>query len=163
TQASVARIDPGAGSVTQPVGVGNGPDQVVAGAGSVWVANRLDGTVARVTPAANAVADTLPTGGGPPGIPRRDRHVRAAGGVGAPVNRFSLAGEELAANDVGVAVVDVTLVGDTVWFSSRGSPTSHRGGTLTLVSAVGIDSLDPAVALPDPLVSLLSDGLVGYR
>ena len=41
-------IDPGSGRITDQYRVGHGPEAVAAGAGSVWVANRLDGTVSRI-------------------------------------------------------------------------------------------------------------------
>ena len=44
----VTRIDPSASSILQ-VPVGDGPTSVAVGAGSVWVANRLDGTASRRT------------------------------------------------------------------------------------------------------------------
>ena len=45
---AVGLIDPDSGRITAQYAVGHGPEAVVAGAGSVWVANRLDGTVSRI-------------------------------------------------------------------------------------------------------------------
>ena len=44
---AVGLIDPDSGRITAQYAVGHGPEAVVAGAGSVWVANRLDGTVSQ--------------------------------------------------------------------------------------------------------------------
>ena len=45
---SVALIDPASGAVEADEEVGRGPTAVATGAGSVWVANGLDGTVTRI-------------------------------------------------------------------------------------------------------------------
>ena len=44
----VGLIDADGGRITDQYRVGHGPQAVAAGAGSVWVANRLDGTVSRI-------------------------------------------------------------------------------------------------------------------
>ena len=54
---------------TQVVQVGDGPDAVAVGEGSVWVANSGDGTVSEVNPAAGrTVGDPIYVGNGPSGI-----------------------------------------------------------------------------------------------
>jgi DNA-binding SARP family transcriptional activator/ABC-type transport system substrate-binding protein len=45
---SVGAIDPEGGRITAQYPVGRGPAAIVAGDGSVWVANTLDGTVSRI-------------------------------------------------------------------------------------------------------------------
>ena len=45
---AVGLIDPDSGRITTQYRVGHSPQAVAAGAGSVWVANRLDGTVSRI-------------------------------------------------------------------------------------------------------------------
>ncbi|HEY7042038.1 MAG TPA: ABC transporter substrate-binding protein [Nocardioidaceae bacterium] len=51
------------------VQVGDGPDAVAVGEGSVWVANSGDGTVSEVSPAAGrTVGDPIHVGNGPSGI-----------------------------------------------------------------------------------------------
>ena len=44
----VGLIDPDGGRITAEYSVGHSPGAVTAGGGSVWVANRLDGTVSRI-------------------------------------------------------------------------------------------------------------------
>jgi YVTN family beta-propeller protein len=61
----VVRIDPRTGTVTQAINVGSGPTAVAYGAGSVWVANNLDGTVSQIDPSANVVRATIPVGSAP--------------------------------------------------------------------------------------------------
>ena len=48
TRTPSALIDPESGRITAQYAVGRGPAAVVAGGGSVWVANALDGTVSRI-------------------------------------------------------------------------------------------------------------------
>jgi YVTN family beta-propeller protein len=58
------RIDPVSGKVVTTVPVGNGPTGIAFGAGSVWVANSLDGTVMRIDPDTNTVTATTYVGEG---------------------------------------------------------------------------------------------------
>jgi sugar lactone lactonase YvrE len=44
----VTRVDPDSGRKTGSVDVGNDPSAIAAGAGSIWVTNRADGTVTRI-------------------------------------------------------------------------------------------------------------------
>ena len=45
---AVGVIDPDGGRITAQYTVGRSPGAVTSGAGSVWVANQLDGTVSRI-------------------------------------------------------------------------------------------------------------------
>jgi YVTN family beta-propeller protein len=60
------RIDPATYQEVAAVAVGTNPAAVAAGGGSVWVANRQDGTVTVINPATNQVQDTLPASGSGP-------------------------------------------------------------------------------------------------
>jgi YVTN family beta-propeller protein len=51
--------------VVARIPVGRGPTDIAAGAGSVWVANYLDGTISRIDPATNSVVDTIAVGAWP--------------------------------------------------------------------------------------------------
>jgi len=62
----VGLIDPDGGRITAEYRVGHGPQAVAAGAGSVWVANRLDGTVSRIDRDEGIV--TIDVGGEPTGL-----------------------------------------------------------------------------------------------
>ena len=62
----VGLIDPDGGRITDEYRVGHGPQAVAAGAGSVWVANRLDGTVSRIDRDEEIV--TIDVGGEPTGL-----------------------------------------------------------------------------------------------
>ena len=58
---SVGSVD-AAGGLSDSVRVGLSPDGLAFGAGSLWVANRIDGTVSRINPETRAVVDVIPVG-----------------------------------------------------------------------------------------------------
>src|SRR5262245_51675012 len=62
---SLAAIDPDTNRVVAEIPVGARPATVVAGEGSLWVANLDDRTVARVDPAADRVVRTISVGDAP--------------------------------------------------------------------------------------------------
>jgi YVTN family beta-propeller protein len=59
------KIDPATNQVTRTIPVGDGPQGIAVGAGSVWVANGLDGTVSRVDPVSGEAVATIEVGGRP--------------------------------------------------------------------------------------------------
>lgn len=63
----VSRVNPSSARRTGSVDTGNDPAAIAAGAGSIWVANRSDGTVTRIDPA-SLLATTIPVGHGPDAI-----------------------------------------------------------------------------------------------
>jgi YVTN family beta-propeller protein len=63
----VSRMDARTGRRLASVDVGNDPSAIAAGAGSIWVTNRADGTVTRIDPA-TLVTTTIPVGHGPAGV-----------------------------------------------------------------------------------------------
>jgi peptide/nickel transport system substrate-binding protein len=162
------RLDPSTGSVVRATAVGNGPVGVTTGDGAVWVANTPDRTISRVDPNSGAVSKiALSTG---------------------PVE-LALTGAQLWASDTldgKLSIIDArvgrvrqtiatggdptTLApsGEGVWTVALASSTSHRGGTLRLVSQGGdsFDSIDPGTAFRVAswqLLSMVYDGLVTYR
>ena len=63
---AVGRIDPESGRITASYPVGKSPGAVAVGGGSVWVANRLDGTVPRIPESRRPTrSSTIPVGGAP--------------------------------------------------------------------------------------------------
>jgi YVTN family beta-propeller protein len=64
---SVWVIDPRTDQVVRTIGVGNNPQGVVVGSGSIWVATAA-GAVVRIDPKALRVEETIPVGGTPAGI-----------------------------------------------------------------------------------------------
>ena len=73
----VGLIDPDGGRITAQYSVGHSPDAVTAGGGSVWVANRLDGTVSRID--RDRQVTTIDVGGAP-GRARVRRGLAVGGG-----------------------------------------------------------------------------------
>ena len=63
----VGVIDPDGGGISAEYAVGRAPGAIAAGAGSLWVANRLDGTVSRIDRGRDEVV-TIPVGGAPSAV-----------------------------------------------------------------------------------------------
>jgi YVTN family beta-propeller protein len=131
--------------VTGRVRVGNGPVALAAQAGSVWVANSLDATVSRVNPAALAVTATIPVGSGPDALAAEAGSVWVANRYAGTVSRID-PGRNRAVTSLAVGGAPTSLMAGqgrlSVAVTAQGS--SHRGGTLTLVTADSLDSSAPA-------------------
>ena len=83
----VGLIEPSSGRITDQYSVGRSPGAIAAGAGSVWVANRLDGTVSRITRARREVV-TIPVGGEPTGLAFGAGSLWVADGQGRTVTQI---------------------------------------------------------------------------
>jgi YVTN family beta-propeller protein len=81
---SVGLIDPDDGRITEQYPVGRGPAAVVAGGGSIWVANALDGTVSRVDRERGQVV-TIDVGGEPTAVAFGNRALWVANGEGSSI------------------------------------------------------------------------------
>jgi peptide/nickel transport system substrate-binding protein len=161
----VLRVDPHRGQVTASINVGAGPTAIASAFGSVWVANSLDGTVSRIDPQTDAVTATIPVGDGAGAI---------AVGAGALWITSEYAGT-VSAIDPSADVLKRTItVGNRpqaeafftgrVWIGTGPALASHRGGTLTVLTAGHADSFDPV--LTQDLYSILPlayDGLTAYQ
>src|SRR5439155_24824144 len=64
-QAARRALVPVMDRVSWLIAVGRGPKAVAVGAGSVWVANEIDGTVARIDPRRDVVEKTIHVGSSP--------------------------------------------------------------------------------------------------
>jgi YVTN family beta-propeller protein len=64
----VGQFDMDLNPVGEPIIVGEDPDALALGAGSIWVCNRGEGTVSRIDPDNRAVVDTIQVGGAPAAI-----------------------------------------------------------------------------------------------
>jgi peptide/nickel transport system substrate-binding protein len=167
---TVSRISPTSGEVVRTIPVGNGPRAIAVGAGGVWVANSLDGTISKVDPASDAVVATVRLGEGLSAVAVGPGGVWAASEVRGTVSRVDPDTNTVVATiDVGSAPAGAAVVGDALWVTTRGAPTSHRGGTLRLAAA-GDElpaSIDPVTRGYDDSQSLVlvltNDGLVGFK
>ena len=168
--AAVARVDPAGLTVTLRQGVGSGPTAVLPAFGSIWVANHLDDTVFRLEPSTGRVEGTIEVGEGPNAL-------GAAAGSLWVANEFddSITSIDPAANaveqivPVGGAAASLTAEGDGLWLAVGASVAEHRGGTLTVSSAVEAPtSLDPAVVgfndtIGGQILSITNDGLLSFK
>lgn len=84
---SVALIDPGTNTVATSVTVGGVPSQVVAGAGSIWVANVQDETLSRIDPETARLQRTIPLQATPTGLAFGAGALWVANGTAGSVSR----------------------------------------------------------------------------
>jgi YVTN family beta-propeller protein len=123
---SVAVIDPKTNRVTDDVAVGARPAEIVSGFGSVWVANRDDGTVSRIDPETRRVVRLIPINVEPTGL------AAGAGGIW-----FASTGQNSYVN--GNQVVQIRLGRIDPAFDSL-------AGTIELRNRAGNGALGPVAA-----------------
>ena len=163
---SVVRIDPGTNEVTHTVLV-NAPGSLAVSEDAVWAVNTLDDTVSRISPDTNSVVDTIPVGDGPSGIAVVNGTVWVSNEADGTLSRIEPG--QTSASRVVIRSVPEGLAGvnGDLWVSVSGTATSHRGGTLRMVSLLPpSDGLDPRVTYyPESwrLLHLLGDGLVAFE
>jgi YVTN family beta-propeller protein len=148
TEGTISRIDPSSDRVTGVFPVGSGPRAIAVAKGQLWVSNNLAGTVSRVDPSSGAVTATAKVGAGPGAIVSAGGSLWVAAENGGTIGRI----------DPGTATVEP--------IATRGAPTTHRGGTLSLVAPDSgfVDTIDPAsFGSTSPLLTYVYDGLVGYK
>jgi YVTN family beta-propeller protein len=159
----VLRVDPQSDQVTQAISVGNGPGAIAVDSSSVWVANSLDGTVSRIDPQTNKVTSVIPVGDGPAAISAGAGGVWVANEFGGSVARIDPATDTSHTIRVGNRPQALATTGGVVWVGTGAAGTSHRGGTLTVVSSGLPGSLDPAQAYAPTSTSLTNDGLTAFK
>ena len=164
---TVTRVDRATG-VPFTWTVGGSPAVVAAGAGSVWVADRSNGSATRFTPnpiepkeiisgigtnvTEMAYADGslwIATAGAEPRLTQVDTTRERV------VRRY----------DLGGAVTGVSAASGRVWATVVSPRSDHSGGTLA-VATTGTPTVDPAFAdhiLSREILSMTNDGLVGFR
>jgi YVTN family beta-propeller protein len=143
--ARVLRIDPRSGQETAAINVGTGPGAITIDAGSVWVANSLDGTVSRIDPQTNTVAALVQVGEGPTAIDAGAGGLWVANEFAGSVSRIDPTTSTVARTiNVGNRPQGVAIAAGFVWVGAQATHTSHRGGTLTVLSNTPFDSIDPA-------------------
>jgi peptide/nickel transport system substrate-binding protein len=165
---TVTRIDPRTGSVIEAIQAGSGASAVTVGPGSVWVANSLDGTVTRIDPVSNAVRAVIPVGDGPNGIAVAPRAVWVSNELAGTLTKIDPArGIPVQTRETGNRPQGVVFASGSLFVAVRASGTSHRGGTLTmLTSSDAVPALDPALAYGPQALQVLvvtNDGLTGFR
>ena len=114
---AVGLIDPDSGRITAQYSVGHGPEAVAAGADSVWVANRLDGTISRIIPGQEVV--TIDVGGEPSGLAFGAGSLWVADGQGRAVAQVDPDTNKVEGRiDVGNAASAVAVGFGAVWVAS---------------------------------------------
>jgi YVTN family beta-propeller protein len=168
---TVSRISLSSNKVVRPITVGNGPRAIAVGSDAVWVANSLDGTVMRIDPARNAVVDTVAVGEGASAVAVSPSAVWAASELEGTLTRIDPDTNRMVRRiDVRSAPAGAAVDGGSLWVTTRGAPSSHRGGVLKVTASgtFGITSLDPALWRPDypihaQFLGMTNDGLVGNK
>jgi YVTN family beta-propeller protein len=123
---TVGVIDAGGGGIMAQYPVGRDPGAIAAGAGSVWVANRLDGTVSRITRARREVVP-IPVGGEPTGLAFGAGSLWVADGQGRKLSQLDPAQNKVVEQyDVGNATVAVAVGSGAVWAASATDATVAR-------------------------------------
>ena len=165
---TVVQIDPRSHDVVRTIHVGSGPTAIVSAFGSIWVANSFDGTVSRIDPRTGVVAGTVDVGGSPISLAATAKQLWVADESARQLYAVAPKTATVVRRvDVGTPPVAIAATPTKLWISAQGSPASHRGGTLTMVSPLGsFDSLDPALAYASGswgVLTMTNDGLVGFR
>ena len=159
----VLRVDPQSDQVSQRINVGHGADAITVGKGSVWVANSLDGTVSRIDPQTNAVTATIAVGEGPTAIAAGGGGVWTANQYAGTISRIDPATNTVARRiTVGNRPAGIAVAGGVVWLGTQAEATSHRGGTLTVLSSTPVGDLDPTADTGEFLLWWTGDGLTAY-
>jgi peptide/nickel transport system substrate-binding protein len=169
TPNGIAQVDPTGTNVKLTQTIGNGPTAVHAAFGSIWVANRLDGTVSRLDPSTGRMQATIPVREGPNALVAASGSLWVANEFDDSVTQIDPETNRTTQTiPVGGAPASLTAEGsNAVWLAIGASSAEHRGGTLR-VSSEGVPAvtLDPAILYDYAgwnILSTTNDGLLGYR
>jgi YVTN family beta-propeller protein len=168
TDGTVTGIDLSTGQAAPAFRVGNGPRGIAVSQHGVWVSNSLDGTVARLDPETGSVTATRKVGTGPGTMVQADGALWVADEFEGAVTRINPGNLSVRTIVTGSAPAGLAVLGGSLWATTRAATTTHRGGTLTLVSShdtgTDIDTIDPAMSGATYLVlTYVYDGLVGFK
>ena len=158
-------IDPRHDRITRSLPVGGDPAGVAVGAGSVWVAES-GGSVTRFDPRTGRVR-RIRIGGMAKGVAYAEGAVWVTTGAGR-VGRLDLRTGAKKFIRVGNEPTAIAAAGGHLLTTVLPSPTTHRGGTLTMIAHVATieETTDPARAwftVEQQMLSVTNDGLVTYR
>jgi peptide/nickel transport system substrate-binding protein len=168
----VLRIDPKTNDVTAPIGVGNAPGSLAVSRDAVWVANILDDTVSKISPETNSVVGAIEVGDGPSEIAVVQGTVWVANEWDATLSRIEPGEMSARRMMIGSVPQGLASVNGDLWVSVRGTATSHRGGTLRLVTSGGttggvpppsLDSGNSLYSSTWEVLHLIGDGLVAFE
>jgi YVTN family beta-propeller protein len=163
---TVVRVDPQTNAVTHSIDVGNAPGSLVVSPDAVWVANSLADTVSRIDPETNLEVEAIAVGDGPSAIAFTEGAVWVANESDGTLSRIDPGSKTVRTVRIGSIPSGLETAGGSLWVTVRGTATSHRGGTLRLVSETApFATLDPAVSYANPwgVMIIIGDGLVGFK
>ncbi|MEO8517839.1 MAG: ABC transporter substrate-binding protein [Dermatophilaceae bacterium] len=128
---SVGAVEPD-GSIGATVPVGTDPTGLAYGGGSLWVANRSDGTVSRIDPATHTVIDTIEVGAYPEALTVTAGDVWVANFTDGTVSRINIATNKVADTiGVGTGPAAIGSGPSGVWVANSGDNTIQRIDLLT--------------------------------
>lgn len=146
----VVRVDPT--QALTPIPVGDAPTAIAAGAGGVWVVDSLDDAIVRIDPDTRSVTATVRVGHSPAGIAVGAGSVWVANAGDGTVTRIDPITDRVQATvAVGGSPTAITIADGKVWVtidaqSIAPARAGSGGGTLRILSAFDVDSMDPALA-----------------
>ena len=151
--------------ITATIVVGDTPVGVVFGGGSVWVANRFDGTVSRIDPTSDAVTATIAVGSEPVAVAVGEGSVWVANSLDGTVSRIDPGTDAATATiKVGGQPFGVAVGEGSVWVTNFDDGTVSRidpaAGTVTATIVVGSMPLGLAVGEGAVWATNLADGTV---
>jgi peptide/nickel transport system substrate-binding protein len=161
----VVRVDPKTNEPLAAIDVGNVPGALVASLDAVWVVNTLADSVSRIDPGTNLEVEAIPVGDGPSDIAYAEGAVWVANESDGTLSRIDPGSPTVPTIRIGSIPSGLEAAGQSLWVTVRGTATSHLGGTLRLVSQVGLGTLDPVESYfaPWQLMIVMGDGLVGFK
>jgi YVTN family beta-propeller protein len=136
------------GTMTDGLPVGLVPEAIAYGAGSLWVANRVDSTVVRVEPKHHRIVQTIPVPSAPTGLTVTGQDVWVASFNAGRVSRINTDSNQVV-RTIPVGTQPAAIVGDEtgVWVANSGDNT--------------IQHIDPVTGKADPGIGVgtAPDGL----
>lgn len=162
---TVSPVDPTTLKAGAPIPVGAGPKGIAVASSGVWVANRLDLTVSHIDPVSRRETAKVTVGDSPFAVAVGRGAVWVSASDDGTLVAIDPARKTVTRTvSLGASPYGLALVGSAVWAATRPFASArHFGGTLRLAGTHVPESLDPAVSYDYDILSLIYDGLVGYR
>ena len=162
---NVVRVD--SSGLPTPIGVGDAPTGIAVGAGGVWVVDSLDEALVRIDPDSRAVTDTIRVGRSPAGVAVGAGSVWVANSGDGTVTRVNPTTDKPVTIAVGGSPQAITIADGKAWVTideqsiarTRGAP---DGGTLRIVSASDVPTMDPALGGDPQLLYATCAQLLNY-
>ena len=153
---SVAVIDAKTNALLGAIPVGHTPTDVVAGEGSIWVANRSDQTVSRIDPATQKLRETIGVGINPRGI-------AVGGGALWTCDREVVVRHELAFDDSEtIPLKSANPDRGTIGLGPNvAAPMTFGDGAAWAAHGFAVERIDATTGTPRPIFTELGGGPSG--